>query len=93
MNESASVHWSTGPGVPGTTGTPTFIARRCMQSVSGLYAYGLTSGDELPRVRAFVLSPRLSITSGAGPMKAIPACSTFRANSAFSDKKPYLGRM
>ena len=46
--------------------------------------------DKLPRVRAFVLSPRLSITSGDGPMKAMPACSTLRANSAFSDKKPYL---
>lgn len=30
------------------------------------------------------------MTSGVGPMKAMPASSTFRANSAFSDKKPYL---
>lgn len=46
--------------------------------------------DELPRVRAFVLSPRLSMTSGVGPTNAKPACSTLRANWAFSDKKPYL---
>ncbi len=30
--------------------------------------------------------------SGDGPTKARPACSTLRANSAFSDKKPYLFR-
>lgn len=29
MNDSPSTHELTGPGVPGTTGTPTFIAERC----------------------------------------------------------------
>lgn len=43
-----------------------------------------------PIVRAFVLSPSWSMTSGDGPTNARPACSTLRANSAFSDKKPYL---
>lgn len=40
--------------------------------------------------RALVLSPKLSMTSGEGPMNARPASSTLRANSAFSAKKPYL---
>ena len=31
------------------------------------------------------------MTSGDGPINASPACSTFFANWAFSDKKPYLG--
>lgn len=43
-----------------------------------------------PMVRALVLSPSESITSGDGPTKARPAISTLRANSAFSDKNPYL---
>jgi hypothetical protein len=43
-----------------------------------------------PRVRALVLSPRPSITSGEGPTNARPACSTFLANPAFSERKPYL---
>lgn len=43
-----------------------------------------------PRVRALVLSPSPSITSGEGPTNAMPACSTFFANPAFSDKNPYL---
>lgn len=30
------------------------------------------------------------MTSGEGPTKASPACSTLRANSAFSDRNPYL---
>ena len=30
------------------------------------------------------------MTSGEGPIKASPACSTFLENSAFSAKKPYL---
>ena len=34
MNESASDHWSTGPGVPGTTGTPTLIAGKRTHTVS-----------------------------------------------------------
>ena len=41
-------------------------------------------------VRALVLSPSWSMTSGEGPTNARPACSTLRANSAFSDRKPYL---
>lgn len=43
-----------------------------------------------PMSRAFVLSPRESITSGEGPTNASPACSTLRANSAFSERNPYL---
>jgi hypothetical protein len=66
MNESASSYVSTAPGVPGTTGTPHWMAT----------------------VRAFVLSPSASIASGVGPMKAIPASSTLRANPAFSERKP-----
>ena len=30
------------------------------------------------------------MTSGLGPTNAIPACSTLRANDAFSERKPYL---
>ena len=30
------------------------------------------------------------MTSGEGPTNASPACSTLRANSAFSERKPYL---
>lgn len=41
-------------------------------------------------VRALVLSPSESMTSGEGPTNASPAISTLRANSAFSDKNPYL---
>lgn len=43
-----------------------------------------------PIVRALVLSPSWSMTSGEGPTNARPACSTLRANSAFSERKPYL---
>ena len=46
----------------------------------------------VPKARALVLSPRLSMTSGEGPTNASPACSTLRANTAFSDKNPYLSR-
>lgn len=30
------------------------------------------------------------MTSGEGPTNASPACSTLRANPAFSERKPYL---
>ena len=40
---------------------------------------------------AATLSPILSSNSGLGPIKVIPAFSQARANSAFSDKKPYPG--
>jgi hypothetical protein len=45
----------------------------------------------IPIVRAFVLSPRESMTSGLGPMKINPASSTFFAKLAFSERKPYPG--
>lgn len=86
MNPSASVYDSTAPGVPGTTGTPTLIAK----VETGQYGRTVMCYSEphIPSVLAFVLSPSASITSGDGPMKARPACSTFRANSAFSERKP-----
>lgn len=42
----------------------------------------------VPIVRALVLSPRLSMVSGDGPTKTMPASSTRRAKLAFSDRKP-----
>ena len=42
-------------------------------------------------LRAATLSPSRSSTSGRGPTKAIPAAAQARANSAFSDRKPYPG--
>jgi hypothetical protein len=86
MNDSPSLYVPTGPGVPGTTGTPTFIASE-IEHQEGANEY--TEKEKyLPKVLALVLSPSPSMTSGDGPTKAIPACSTFLANSAFSDKKP-----
>ena len=41
--------------------------------------------------RAEILSPIRSIVSARGPMNVIPATSHFRANPAFSDRKPYPG--
>ena len=87
MKASPSLYMATGPGVPGTTGTPTFIATSIRSRISPKKT---DLQFHIPRFRAFVLSPSPSITSGEGPTKARPACSTFFANPAFSDKKPYL---
>ena len=78
----ASVGSETGPGVPGTTGTLFFIAgsQNCF-----------ISNGHAPIVRALVLSPRESMTSGLGPMKINPASSTFFAKVAFSERNPYPG--
>ena len=86
MNDSPSLEFATGPGVPGTTGTPTFMAMIAIVKVK-ITAQRLNVNNS-PKVLAFVLSPKPSITSGEGPTKARPASSTFLANSAFSDKKP-----
>jgi hypothetical protein len=40
------------------------------------------------RSRASVLEPIASIASGGGPIQTRPACSTARANDAFSARKP-----
>lgn len=91
MKASASPYASTGPGVPGTTGTPTFMAiERTLTRCQSKQSVRQKRKKTVPSVRAFVLSPSPSMTSGVGPTKAIPACSTFLANSAFSDKNPYL---
>ena len=42
---------------------------------------------EAASLRAAVLSPSSSSSSGVGPMKVIPAFSQARANAGFSDKK------
>ena len=44
-------------------------------------------------LRALILSPRASMTPGAGPIHAIPVFSMARANSGFSERKPYPGWM
>ena len=38
--------------------------------------------------RAWTLSPRASMAAGGGPIQVSPACSTARAKSAFSARKP-----
>lgn len=81
-NAWASPGSETGPGVPGTTGTLFFIAGSQSRFVSN---------GHVPIVRALVLSPRESMTSGLGPMKTKPASSTFFAKEAFSERNPYPG--
>jgi len=39
-------------------------------------------------LRASVLDPNWAMVSAVGPMKTIPLSSHFRANSAFSERKP-----
>ena len=114
MKACASVYDDTGPGVPGTTGTPTRIADhgkpsqsppsrtrekfqmqiKQIKHIDKVFSFFKKRKKKrnliIPSWRAFVLSPNWSITSGDGPMNASPACSTFLANSAFSERKPYL---
>ncbi len=42
-------------------------------------------------IRLETLSPMTSIASGGGPMKVTPSAVMARANSVFSEKKPYPG--
>lgn len=92
MKVSASVYAATGPGVPGTTGTPTLIAMKWMTKITLAPGRRKFSQRYGPMSRALVLSPSESMTSGEGPTNASPACSTLRANCAFSERKPYLWR-
>jgi hypothetical protein len=41
--------------------------------------------------RAVTLSPHARIASGGGPMNTTPQAPQRRANSAFSERKPYPG--
>jgi hypothetical protein len=41
--------------------------------------------------RAVVFTPMASMDAAGGPMKVMPAASTARASSAFSERNPYPG--
>jgi hypothetical protein len=75
-------------GVPGTTATPTFIAERCRVSLR----YACYRIGAYTHCTCFVLVSKTINDFRVSPTDAIPACLTFRANSAFSDKKLQLQR-
>jgi len=68
---------------PGTIGMPASVAMSTTSASAEIYRV-----QGLPSARADVLSPIRSMESGVGPTHLIPAASTLRANTAFSDRKP-----
>lgn len=81
IKSSTSLNLLTAPSDPGTTATPAAWAKK-------LIIQYIQLKKKVPILRALVLSPIISMTSGEGPTNLIPASCTLRAKVAFSDKKP-----
>ena len=72
------------------TGKPIFSEASSRASSAMVSWMPGTTGQpaSMATTRAAVLEPMLSMDSGRGPMKVMPAAAKARAASAFSDRKP-----